>query len=235
MKIDLYYKHNDVNPNDLKDRNVIIIDVLRATSVIATALNNGAISVQTVAEIEQAFALKKNNPNVLLAGERDAIKIDGFNFGNSPLEMTVEAIAGKELIMCTSNGTKAVAVSSQAKSILAASFINMQSIVDTLSVLNEDFVIICSGTNGRFSLDDGLAAGMLIHRISANKEDLHVSDSGLAMALIAEHSIKIHKTLSDCYHLKLLKHRGFQADIDYCLSADIIPTVAKYIDGKFVL
>ena len=153
MKIQVYLKHNDVEPDDLKDCHVVIIDVLRATTVMATALYNGANSVQTVAEIGDAFNMAKVNPNVLLAGERAAVKIKGFQLGNSPLEMSPERIKDRDLIMCTTNGTQAVAVASQAKTIRAAAFINMQAVADELLALSQDFVIICSGTNNKFSLD----------------------------------------------------------------------------------
>ena len=235
MKIDVYFRHNDVNPDDLHNSHVIVIDVLRATSVIVTALNNGAKLVQTVAKIEQAFEIKRNNPSALLAGERDAVKIQGFDFGNSPLEMTRENIGDTDLVMCTSNGTQAVAVAVQAKSIRAAAFVNMEAVVRDLLRLKEDFIIICSGTNGNFSLDDGLAAGMLINRIKQEQE-VQAIDSGLAMALgVSGDHILLEESLKDCYHLNLLQKRGFQNDVDYCLSIDIIDVVPKYVNGKFIL
>ncbi len=234
MKIDVYFRHNDVNPDDLCNSHVVVIDVLRATSVMTTALNNGAKSVQTVAEIDLAFEIQKLRPNVLLAGERDALKVPGFDLGNSPLEMSPNVVKGRDLIMSTSNGSKAIAVATQAKSIRAAAFINMEAVVKDLLSLNEDFSIICSGTNGKFSLDDGLAAGMIINRIQA-KTAIQVNDSGLAMALAISDESKLTENLKDCYHLNLLQERGFQADIDYCLSTDIIDVVPKFINGKFIL
>ncbi len=234
MNIDVYFRHNDVNPEDLKGRYVVVIDVLRATSVITTALYNGAKSVQTVAEVEQAFVIQKANPNVLLAGEREAIKVSGFDFGNSPLEMSSKAVKDKDLIMSTSNGSKAVSAAELAKSIRAAAFVNMAAVVNDLLKLNEDFVIICSGTNGKFSLDDGLAAGMIINRLK-EKTDVQVGDNGLAMALVIDQEDKLTEYLKECYHLNLLQERGFQTDIDYCLSTDIIDVVPKLINGKFTL
>jgi len=234
MKIEVYFRHNDVNPNDLKDCNVVIIDVLRATSVMTTALNNGAESVKTVAEVEQAFEIQRTNPSVLLAGERDAFKVSGFHFGNSPLEMLPKAVKGKNLVMSTSNGSKAIAVAAQAKSIRAAAFVNMGAVVKDMLDLNEDFIILCSGTNGNFSLDDGLAAGMLINRLKT-KTDIKTSDSGLAMALAVSKESELVENLKDCYHLNLLQKRNFQKDIDYCLSTDIVDVVPKFINGEFIL
>ena len=234
MKIDVYFRHNDVNPADLRNAHVVVIDVLRATSVMITALYYGAKSVKTVTDVEQAFGIQKTNPNVLLTGERDALKVPGFDFGNSPLEMMQQSVKDRDLIMSTSNGSKAIAVAAQTKSIRAAAFVNMNAVVKDLLSLNEDFIIICSGTNGSFSLDDGLAAGMIINRIQA-KTAVRVNDSGLAMALAISDESKLLENLKDCYHLKLLQERGFQSDIDYCLSTDIIEVVPKYVNGKFIL
>jgi len=234
MKIQVYLKHHEVKPDDLKGRHVVIIDVLRATTVMITALNNGAASVQTVAEIEQAFAVAKTNPNVLLAGERDAVKIKGFQLGNSPLEMGPEIIKGRELIMCTTNGTQAVAVASQATSIRALAFVNMQAVADELLALNQDFVIVCSGTNHIFSLDDGLAAGMLINRVN-KKTEVQTSDMGWALALAIANEKDLVQNLENCYHVGVLKERHFQKDIDFCLSIDTIDVVPRLIENKFFI
>ena len=234
MKIEVYLKHNDVNPDDLKGRHVIIIDVLRATTVMITALNNGANSVQTVAEIEQAFSIAKANPNVLLAGERNAFRIEGFHLGNSPLEMKPEIVMNRDLIMCTSNGTQAVEAARQAKTIRAAAFVNMQAIANEMININEDFIIICSGTNHKFSLDDGLAAGMLINRIK-NKTEVQTSDLGLALALAISDEKKLNENLESCHHVNILKERNFQTDIDYCLSIGIIDSVVHLFGGRFMI
>ena len=234
MKIQVYLKHNDVNPDDLKDCHVIIIDVLRATTVMVTALDNGANSVQTVAEIGDAFNMAKANPNVLLAGERAAVKIKGFQLGNSPLEMSPERIKDRDLIMCTTNGTQAVAVASQAKTIRAAAFINMQAVADELLALNQDFVIICSGTNNIFSLDDGLAAGMLINRVN-RRTKVQTSDMGWALALAIKDESKLTDNLKDCHHFNVLNKSGFTKDVDFCLSIDTIDVVPQLIKNKFII
>ena len=234
MKIEVYLKHNDVFPDDLKNRHVVIIDVLRATTVMITALDNGANSVQTVARIDQAFSMAKADPRILLAGERNALKIEGFHLGNSPLEMTAETVLNRELIMCTSNGTQAIAGSSKAETIRVAAFINMQAVTDEMVDLNEDFVIICSGTNGIFSLDDGLAAGMLINRIH-KKTTVQTNDIGWALALAIKDEKKLSENLKDCYHLNLLNKRGFEKDVNYCLSTDTTDIVPQLIKNKFII
>jgi 2-phosphosulfolactate phosphatase len=234
MNIEVVFRHNDVNPESLRHKNVVIIDVLRATSVLVTALYHGAQSVQTVAEVAQAFHIQKSHPDVLLVGERHARKVDGFHLGNSPLEMKPDFVKDQHVVMSTSNGSQAVFAARFAKTIYAAAFVNMSAVADVMLKQAEDFTIICSGTNGNFSLDDGLAAGLLVNKIM-EKVACHVSDGGLAMALAVDSHTDLKEILKDCHHLKLLQQRGFQDDVDYCLTIDSIRSVPKYVNGKFIL
>ncbi|OYT15624.1 MAG: 2-phosphosulfolactate phosphatase [Bacteroidetes bacterium 4572_77] len=233
IKIKTIFTHQEASVEMLRQKNVIIIDVLRATSVMATALQNGVQEIQTVAEIASAFQKKNENKDLLLAGERNAQKIEGFDLGNSPLEMTKEKLKGKSLIMSTSNGTQAVKIAREAKSLRAAAFINMASVVKDLLLLKEDFTLLCSGTNARFSLDDALAAGILINRIKANTK-VHLCDNSLMCSLSISRENKLKESLKDSYHLQLLQQRGFQKDVDYCLSLDIVDIVPVLEQGRFV-
>lgn len=232
--IDVIYRHNDVTEELVKGKLVLVIDVLRATSVMTTALANGAASVRTLAEVEQAFEIKKQEPEVVLAGERDALIIDGFNFGNSPLSMTKENIAGKHLVMSTSNGTKAVAAVQKAENIWAAAIINLQEVADQLLEETLDLVILCSGTLGKFTLDDSWAAGLLVNKL-LKKESFQLSDSAQMAAIATQQNLTPHQALKDCYHLNLLLSKGFQKDVDYCLSQDILKVVPKWNGDRFTL
>lgn len=234
QELDVITRHQDVNSESLKGRIVIIIDVLRATSVMATTLANGAKSIRTVQAPEEALALKTQNTNLLLVGERNAIKLEGFNFGNSPLEMNKENVGGKELILCTSNGTQAVFASLQAKMIYTAAFINMSAVVARLNLMEEDITIICSGTNGKFSLDDSLAAGVLVNRLTSQKK-YRSSDSAQGLALAIKDESKLKESLKDCYHLNLLISMGFEKDVDFCLTLDSHHVLPQLKNGCFVV
>lgn len=233
-KIDVVFRHNDVKEELVKGKLAIVIDVLRATSVIITALANGASSVRTVAEVEQAFKIKKQEPNVVLAGERNAVIIEGFLFGNSPLDMTVENIAGKHLVMTTSNGTKAIVAAKKAEKIWAAALINLEQVVQELSRESLDILIICSGTLGKFTLDDSWAAGLLVNKL-IEKQEFSLSDSAQLMALATKQNLNVQEALKDCYHLNLLRKLGFGKDVDYCLSLNILKTVPKWNGDCFVV
>ena len=234
QEINVIFCHQDVNSEELVGRVVVVIDVLRATSVLATALSNGATKVKTVQTPQQALTLKTQNTNLLLVGERNAIKLAGFDFGNSPLEMHREFVDGKEIILCTSNGTQAVAASHRAKRVITAAFINMNAVVKRLELLEEDITIVCSGTNGQFSLDDSLAAGVLVNRLTSIK-DYKLDDSAQSMALAIKDENKLQESLKDCYHLKRLKSKGFQNDVDYCLTLDNLNVVPQWKNGYFVV
>lgn len=220
-KIDLIFRHQDVVPESLKGKVVIIIDVLRATSVMATALANGAKSIRTTASIEEAIHRKSLDPEILLAGERNARKIKGFDLGNSPLEMNPDLLNNRDLLMCTTNGTQAIATAHLADVVCTGAFVNMKAVVDFVAPLKQDMVIICSGTNGQFSLDDGIAAGLLVNRLGALNA-YRLSDSALAMSQSIKREEELHTVLKDCYHLKVLLNNGFQKDVDFCLRLDVI-------------
>lgn len=226
MHLEIYPTHNHLNGDSIENKNVVIIDVLRATSVIANALNNGASKIKTVASIEDAFMHKANDPALILGGERNAQKVTGFDFGNSPLEYSREKITGKTVLLCTTNGTQAVEKSKGAKRILVASFLNLKSLTDYLIKINEDTVVICSGTNGNFSLDDGLCAGLLLHELRKSKA-VSTNDFGELLLLPFEsEKFDLKDTLKKAAHLKYLESKGYGSDIHYCMEInrlDILP------------
>lgn len=234
MQIEIYSTHNQVPNGQLISKNVVIIDVLRATSVIATALNNGASKVKTTSAIDDALKQKKKDASILLGGERNANKIEGFDFGNSPLEYTADKIQNKIIILSTTNGTQAIKKAEGARILIAASFLNINSVVTYLSEVNEDFTIICSGTNGKFSLDDGLCAGMILHELRKIKT-VSTNDFGELLTLpFSEDSFSLNKLLNKAYHLNVLKAKGLSSDIEYCLNINLYTIIPVWKGDGFV-
>lgn len=232
MNIEVFPTHNLVIKDSLIDKNVIIIDVLRATSVIITALKNGASKIVTTNSIPEALEQKQHQPSLLLGGERDAIKIEGFDFGNSPFEYSKDQVSNKTIILSTTNGTESVAKASNAKRIIAASFLNLSAIVDYVLKLNEDFIIMCSGTNGDFSLDDGLCAGLILHELR-KKTSISTTDFGnlLALPFISNHYY-LESLLRDTKHIKTLINKGLKKDLDYCLQLNLTDCIPIWdLDG----
>lgn len=232
--IEVVYRHQDIIEESLSGKIAVIIDVLRATTVLITALKNGAQSVKAIGAIEDALAYKENHPEVLLGGERNAAKIPGFQLGNSPLEMTEKAISGKELVICTTNGSQSVGKASQAPIMIAASLVNAQAVTNFLLSEKLPITIICSGTNGNYSSDDYWASGLLVSRL-IEQQNFYLTD-GAQMALsFYQHQKDPFLALKDCFHLNWLIQHNYQDDVDFCLQLDIFNIVPKYQQGCFKL
>lgn len=235
MEIDLIISAKDVDSRIVKDKIVIVIDVLRATSTMITALNNGATAIVPFKEIDDALSYAKNNINIVLGGERFAKKIEGFDYGNSPLEYKKENIAGKEVVITTTNGTLAIENSRDAKQIYIMSFLNCKAVVDILKQREKDIVIVCAGTNGEYSADDALCAGMFINLILEYKE-VELSDIALTQKQIYEFSSgDIHKCLKKSKHYNTLMDIRLDKDLEYCLNPNLIDIVLYYKDGKIII
>lgn len=232
--VEVAHQHEKI---DFSSKTAVVIDVLRATSVITTALSNGADSVIPLSDIERAIDLYESigGYNTLLAGERHTVKIEGFHLGNSPLEFTEGVVKDKNIILTTTNGTLAINSVSSAKEILICCFLNISAIADYLSNNTDDLVIICAGTDGHFSLEDGLCAGMLIQLLQERCE-VDIDEFGfLLQTFYKANNKKIIDGLSHCKHIQTLIEKGFQKDIDFCLRTDIYKTIPKLQNGKVVL
>ena len=154
---------------DLSGTTCVVLDILRATSSMITALANGAEQILPVATIEEALAAKAEHPEALLCGERDGLRITAaqtggteFDLGNSPREYTAQMVAGKTLITTTTNGTRALRACVNAEHTLVASFLNLTATTDYLRAMPpENLVVVCSGTYEEAALEDALAAGAI--------------------------------------------------------------------------
>ncbi|KGK90437.1 2-phosphosulfolactate phosphatase [Desulfosporosinus sp. HMP52] len=222
----------------LEDRLVIVIDVLRATSTIVTALANGCQAIIPVLTSEEAIEKRLTLPGSLLGGERDSLIIEGFDLGNSPFDYAPEKVGGRRVILTTSNGTRAIRDSIAAPMIWMASFINMHSIV--LAIHREfekgnrlkGIVVFCAGTEERFDLPDTLCAGMLIDSLGSK---ILLNDLGEAARMLYRSS-EDHLTdrIRNSVHGKKLISLGFERDIEYCSTPNILPIVPVVQEGEIV-
>ena len=218
----------------------VVIDVLRATSVITTALENGArevIPVKTVEEAQNLYA-QCDTAKTLRGGERNALKIEGFDLSNSPLEYKKKVVEGKSLILTTTNGTNAINNIIGADEVVLACFRNGAAVVEHIVGLSHrgssDIAIVCAGTESHFSLDDGLCAGMIIELLKQQTE-VKTDDLGLLLhRFYNESKDNLFGALSGCYHLKRLFTMGFYDDIKFCLETNCVQIVPVLKDGKIV-
>ena len=234
MKIQTVIAAQHSKDVDFGGKIAVVIDVLRATSVITTALANGAnsvVPVTTVEDAEQRFATC-NAASTLKGGERNSVKIAGFDLGNSPLEYKKTVVAGKDVIFTTTNGTQAIHGVQGADRIVLACFRNMASVADCLLHNQKDVVIVCSGTRGQFSLDDGLCAGRLVGLLQQRTE-VDVDDLSLLLSNCYESSKgNLFGAMAGCFHVKYLFGLGFYDDIQFCLQTDCVDAVPFFDDGR---
>ncbi|MBM3331177.1 2-phosphosulfolactate phosphatase [candidate division WOR-3 bacterium] len=213
---------------------VVVIDVFRASTTIAAALAGGARFVLPVADVEQAMRMSEpyDRNEVLLGGERECQRIDGFQLGNSPLEYTREAVAGKVVIFTTSNGTRALAVAKDAATVIVGSFVNFSAVADAVAG-HEAVTVLCAGNNGRISLEDFICAGGLVNRLA--KTEPRLDDAALA-ARAAYKNLKadLGRTLAATQHALRLADLGFRADLEFALKVDSLPIVPRLIEGRIV-
>ncbi|MGH4119000.1 2-phosphosulfolactate phosphatase family protein [Clostridium sp.] len=234
MKIDIIVSADDIKNEKIENKTVIVIDMLRATSVIITALNNGCKGVIPVLTVEDAADIVKNSKvGFMLGGERNALKIEGFHYSNSPLEYTRDTIEGKTLVMTTTNGTKAIKGCVGASNILIGAMLNAKAAAKRIIELKNDVVIVNAGTYGEFSIDDFLCSGYIINCVLKEIE-ADLSDIAVTSHYIYENNEDIYSFIKYASHYKKIMELGLEADLDYCCRKDIIDNVPEYMNGIIV-
>ncbi|MDL2248947.1 2-phosphosulfolactate phosphatase [Tyzzerella sp. OttesenSCG-928-J15] len=236
MEIKLFMTADDSHGKIDNTYTAVAIDVLRATSVITTAISNGAAKIKAFMEIGEAFEYRKNNPgeNILLCGERNRILIDGFDLSNSPLEYTPAVVSGKTLAITTTNGTKAIEYAKNAAALYIASFLNLSAVAETVEKSSRKLALVCAGTEGRFSLDDFVCAGKLISLIS-EKTACSLDDGAyLAREYYSSKKENIKELIQESASYKGVIKAGFEKDLEYCLKESVLNCVPVYKNGFIV-
>lgn len=235
MKIDVIISKDYIKSDSLKGKIAVVIDMLRATSVITTALYNGAKKVIPVSCVEEAFSTAKEleslGEEVLLGGERNALKIEGFNFSNSPLEYKREKVDGKNIIMSTTNGTRALNLCSKADKVIVASLLNGHAVAKYLIDEEKEIVFINSGTDGEFSSDDFICAGYIISEMCRYKK-FSLTDIAKTAKFVYENSNEVEGFIKDAKHYNILKGLGLEDDLKYCCTKSLVDLVFEFKDGE---
>ena len=218
---------------------VVFIDVLRASSTICAALHNGAREVIPAESMEKALNLHANlsRDTSFLSGERNGIKPNGFDAGNSPLEFTSERIRNKSIVMTTTNGTAIINKIKNAKQRIIGSFVNLSQVINYIMERDEgdNIDIICAGNSGRFSFEDALCAGAIIDGTVENKYD-ELNDSSIACYnLYHLHRQNLSDFIITCDHARYLINLGFRADIEDSLTIDKYPALPIMTGSSFKL
>ena len=209
------------------DSIVVIIDILRATSAICTAFEHGAEKVIPVASVEEAREFKKQGYTV--GAERNAVTVEGFDFGNSPFSYMGEQVRGKTIVITTTNGTHAIQVARYAHKVVIGSFLNIDSLCEWLVEENRNILLLCSGWKNKFNLEDALFAGAVTEKISSMSSRFKHGDASLALKYLYQLAEKDpNKFLNYSSHKERLAGLNLKKDIRYCLTPNqtrVIPVL----------
>ena len=222
---------------DISNSIVVVIDILRATSTITTALYNGAKEVIPVDSVSRCIEIGKHVSGIT-AGERDGKIAEGLSYGNSPFEYPEEFIKGKTLVLTTTNGTKLLhmALDKGAKEIIIGAFTNLSSVCNHLIEMKKDVMLACAAWKDRVNLEDTLFAGAVVSKVKEHF-DINCDSSHMAESLYNLGKSDLYEFLkrNDASHYHRLTGFGLEKDIRYCLTEDVADVLPVYIDGKLII
>jgi 2-phosphosulfolactate phosphatase len=238
VQIDVFFGTAGITPADVSGRAVAVIDVLRASTSIAVALDNGARAIVPFEKsdevIERSKAFEKGD--VRLAGERKSLPIPGFDLGNSPQAFTRDIVEGKTILMATTNGTGAVTATQGARDVIIASYVNFSTSLAFLRAAlrsGADVALVCAGHDRRFALEDAACAGRYAHHIAKRLNKVTINDAAQACVLIdKKHGENLRKLFDASDHGRYLKEAGFEEDLAICAGVDTHSVLAVYQDRQ---
>lgn len=240
MQVDIIGTAAEVTPERVTGRNAAVIDVFRATSVMVTALGNGAREIIPMTGIEESFRLrdqiaanhKQNSDSgpVLLGGERKTVIIEGFDLDNSPLRYSPDIVRDATIVMSTTNGTRAVnCAQGLADEIYIAALLNADAVSRRLGELGKDITLICSGRHDRFTIEDSLCAGMMARYLGEHFGYTLTDFAWWCSDVYQRYEADLQAALDHCLHYHSIKER-WSEDIQWCLkrnAMNITPHITK--------
>ena len=213
---------------NVKDRTVVVVDILRATSCMVTAFAHGVGSITPLSDLEKCRLMKTKG--YVTSGERDGKKVEGFDKGNSPFEYMGEQVKGMRIAFTTTNGTQAIEKSREAKEIVVGSFLNLSAVARHLLFTENNILVVCAGWKGKVNLEDTLFAGALVDKL---KDYL---DPDCDAPVAAQHLYNLAKGdmvsfLSNSSHVRRLNRLNIHKDIEFCLTTDLYNVLPRLRDG----
>jgi len=229
--IDVCYSPELLHLYELQGKAVVAVDILRATSTMVTAFAQGARDIVPVMELEECrtYAAK----GCLTAAERDGVKAEGFDLGNSPFGYMQGQVEGRTVAITTTNGTRAIRMSEAAAEIVVGAFLNLQAVADHLARLQLDVLVVCAGWKGKFNLEDTLFAGALVERL----QDRFAFENDATLA-----SLYLYQTakadllsfLRQSSHVRRLERLEIHKDIGFCLQHDLYQVLPVWKHDRLV-
>ena len=241
MRIDVAFTPAGLSRIEVAGRTVFVIDVLRATTTMCAALANGARACIPVSTIDDAMRLANTleRGEILLAGERGAVRIEGFDLGNSPLEMTERVVRGKTVIMTTTNGTEALLATGLAAGVFIAAGVNLSvAVARAREVLAEtdDLLVLCAGREGEFGLDDAYTAGRLLLGVLGGKKPKEgLNDAAqVCLDLARRYSTWMRPLLAARAGRELVR-LGFRDDVVLAATQDCYPLLPQFANRRITV
>lgn len=225
-----------LNLYDITSSVVVIIDVLRATSTIATVLHNGAKEIIPVDSVNECIRLGRQI-EAITAGERDGKVAEGLEHGNSPFEYPESFIGGKTLVLTTTNGTKLLhmALNNGAHEIITGSFANLDAVCNHLVEKKKSVLLACAAWKDRVNIEDTLFAGAVINKIKEHFS-INCDASQMALGLYKEAEEDLYEFMKrkEASHYKRLTSFGLEKDIRHCLTSNTANVLPLYTEGKLI-
>lgn len=242
MKADVVLTPSGLGPGEVQGRTVFVIDILRATTTMCAALSHGAKAIIPVASTEEALRLAQTigSADVILAGEKNCVRIPGFQLGNSPLEVTESAVRGKTIIATTSNGTNALLACHGAGAVYPVAAVNLTTAAEKareVLLADHDILVVCAGRDGSFSLDDAYCAGRLIAAILGDRKPRRgLNDAAIAcLDLVRRYGDDWERPLAYSRAGRELIKLGFRPDLRDASRLDAYPVLPHFHERRVTL
>lgn len=228
--IDVCFSPELLQLYSLKGKAVVAVDILRATSTMVTAFAHGVTDIIPVTQLEECLAYGKQG--CLTAAERDGIKAEGFDLGNSPFSYMGD-LEGRTIAITTTNGTRAIRLSEEAEEIIIGSFLNLKAVAEHLANLQLDVIVVCAGWKGMFNMEDTLFAGALAERLQENFS--FENDATLAsLHLYGTAKADLMQYLSVSSHVRRLASLNIYKDVEFCLQHDLYDVLPVWRKDRLV-
>ncbi len=226
MRLDVLLLPREIPVRPRPELYAVVIDVLRATTNIVVAFQHGCRSVLPVASAEEALTARAAVPDPVLAGEQAGLRIPGFDLGNSPREFSREAVGGRDMILTTSNGTKTLRSVAAGRTVAIGAFRNRAAVADWLVGRGADSLIVCSGYEGGFSLEDAVCAGAIVDRAAQVATGLTLGDGARACHVLWERfGSDLPRMFRESAWGRRMLALGFEADLAECAELDATAVV----------
>jgi 2-phosphosulfolactate phosphatase len=241
MNLSVYFTPLGITSQAIAGKPVVVLDVLRATSSIVAAMSNGARAVVPAPTADEALRVAKNleSDDVLLAGERGGHRIEGFALGNSPLEMTAEVVAGKTLVMATTNGTATLVAADPGRPVLVGAITNFSALMERAreeATSNRELTVLCAGRERMFALEDAYVAGRVVQALLPNgkRKNVELNDAAIAaLELVRRYGDRWRRAILASAHARELKELGYRDDVESVTEVDAFDIVPEY-SGRLI-